>query len=92
MLTPHDVASGDWSKLIAAVPIPKSHEFPRRENGSASTPDVKYERLQARRQKETYLITSPDSVSILSTQEEVLRAHRVEVESRAPMSMLGKLY
>ena len=40
----------------------------------------------------TYLITSPDSISILSTGEEVTKVHREEVESHAPACVSAKMY
>ena len=84
MSTPHDVANGDWPKLIAALTNPKSQNPQQRKTGPQLLPSTSMNAFKPTDRRETYLINPPNSVSILSAREEVPSAHHVEVESRAP--------
>ena len=91
MPTPHDVARGDWPKLIAALANPKSQNLRQRKTGPQPPPSTSTIPLKPAERSKTYLINVPDSVSILSAREEVPSAHYVEVESRAPFSSSSSL-
>ena len=77
------MAVGDWPKLIAALANPKSQNPRQRKTGPEPPQSTSTESLKPADRRKTYLIISPDSVSILSAREEVPSAHRVEGESRA---------
>ena len=69
------------SPLYRPPNLTKSHE---ETTGLPPPPTSSISCLKPADRRKTYLITAPDSVSILSTREEVPRVHRVEVESCAP--------
>ena len=85
------MASGDRLKLITALTNPKSQNPRQRKTGLQQPPSTSTKSLKPADRRKTYLITSPDSVSILSSREEVPHAHRIEVESRAPASTTTKV-
>ena len=70
------------SSLLYRPPNPTNSH--KQKTGSPPPPTSSTKGLTPAHRRETYLITSTDSVSILSTREEVLRVHRVEVKSCAP--------
>ena len=78
-----------WPVVIGPNSLPlyrppnltNSHE---EKTGLPPPPTSSISCLKPADRRKTYLITPPDSVSILSTQEEVPRAHRVEAECCAP--------
>ena len=73
---------GPNSSPLYRPPNPtNSHE---EKTGLPPPPTSSISCLKPADRRKTYLKTPPDSVSILSTREEVPRAHRVEVESCAP--------
>ena len=80
------VTGPNSSPLYRSPNLTNSH---REKTGSPLPPTSSMKGPKPANRRKTYLITSPYSVSILSTREEVHRAHRVEVESCTPHTIIA---